>query len=67
MEEYADRDTHAPITYLGRFIIAKPVDPLVEAMNEALLSEQDIGAQEMADALRAALAARGLTITETKE
>ncbi len=51
---------------LARFIIAKP-DPLVEALNEALLSEQDMGAQEMADNFRAALAARGLTITETKE
>lgn len=43
---------------LDPFIIAKP-DPLVEAMNEALLSEQDMGAQEMADSFRAALAARG--------
>lgn len=57
---------HPTWAYLRRFIITKP-DPLVEAMNEALLSEQDMGAQELADNFRAALAARGLTITETKE
>ena len=53
-------------TVLRPFLIAKS-DPLVEALNEALLSEQDMGAQELADNFRAALAARGLTITETKE
>ena len=49
---------------LGRFILPKPVDPLVEALNEALLSEQDMGALEMADAVRAALAKRGLEVRE---
>ena len=52
-----------PIT---RFILPKPVDPLVEALNEALLSEQDMGAQEMADNFRAALAKRGLQISEVQ-
>ena len=43
---------------LEPFILPKP-DPLVEALNEALLSEQDMGAQELADNFRAALAKRG--------
>ena len=48
---------------LERFIIAKP-DPLVEAIREMALTD---ATPEDADRLRAALAARGLTITETKE
>ena len=66
VEGYAGMVGLDPKRYFARFIIAKP-DPLVEALNEALLSEQDMGAQELADNFRAALAARGLTITETKE
>lgn len=52
---------------LSRFIIAKP-DPLVEAIQAA--DEAHPGwesASDYAQHLRAALAARGLTITETKE
>lgn len=66
VEAYLGHTSPWPDNSLRRFIIAKP-DPLVEALNEALLSEQDMGARELADNFRAALAARGLTITETKE
>lgn len=47
---------------LARFIITKPADPLVEALNEL-----DWCAPEKAsDLLRAALAARGLKIVEVE-
>ena len=49
--------------YVQDLIIAKP-DPLVEAIREMALTD---ATPEDADRLRAALAARGLTITETKE
>lgn len=47
--------------YLGRFIIAQP-DPLVEAMKD-LSWDEETAAEEWANDLRAALEARGLTIT----
>ena len=50
--------------HLSRFIIAKP-DPLVEAVNEAWGWRNPH--EDVTENLRAALAARGLTITETKE
>lgn len=50
---------------LDRFIIAKP-DPLVEVIKDLSWDETTM-ADEWAVDLRAALAARGLTITETKE
>ena len=50
--------------HLSRFIIAKP-DPLVEAVNEAWGWRNPH--PDVTENLRAALAARGLTITETKE
>ena len=56
VETYADKDVHAPITYLGRFIIAKP-DPLVEALLETFPRAN--GAEGMAADLRAAIKARG--------
>lgn len=53
-----------PPAHLVRFIIAKP-DPLVEAVNEAWGWRNPH--EDVTENLRAALAARGLTITETKE
>ena len=50
--------------HLSRFIIPKP-DPLVEAVNEAWGWRNPH--EDVTENLRAALAARGLTITETKE
>ncbi len=46
---------------LSRLIIPKPVDPLVEAIREASVSDADDGD---ADRLRAALAKRGLKLVE---
>ncbi len=51
---------------LDPFIIPKP-DPLVEAMSEAMCGVPGEDYTQPAKDLRAALAARGLTITETKE
>ena len=56
VEEYTDRNIHAPITYLGRFIIAKP-DPLVDALGE--LADRNLEARQAADTLRAAIEKRG--------
>ena len=53
-----------PMYDLSAFIIAKP-DPLVEAVNEAWGWRNPH--EDVTENLRAALAARGLTITETKE
>ena len=47
---------------LDRFILPKPVDPLVEIMDKRFGLTEDYAIE-----LREALAARGLTITETKE
>jgi hypothetical protein len=47
--------------YLGDLILPKPVDPLVEAIREASVSDADDGD---ASRLRAALAARGLKLVE---
>ena len=58
VEEYADRDTHAPITYLGRFIIAKP-DPLVEALNDMKDGRAGPTTESYAACLRAAIEKRG--------
>ena len=63
VEEYADRDTHAPITYLGRFIITKP-DPLVDAWGDMLRDSKP--GEDRLEVFRAALAARGLKIVEDK-
>jgi hypothetical protein len=46
---------------LSRFILPKPVDPLVEAIREASVSDADDGD---ASRLRAALAKRGLKLVE---
>ena len=46
---------------LDRFILPKPVDPLVEAIREASVSDADSGDAER---LRAALAKRGLKLME---
>ena len=51
---------------LKRFIIAKP-DPMVEAWLEAFPGNHIDDAREECAKISAALAARGLTITETKE
>ena len=45
----------------GSFILPKPVDPLVEAIREASVSDADDGD---ASRLRAALAKRGLNLVE---
>ena len=47
--------------YLGDLILPKPVDPLVEAIREASVSDADDGD---ASRLRAALAKRGLKLVE---
>ena len=47
---------------VGRFILPEPVDPLVEALNEATGYSDTSKAD--ANRLREALAKRGLTITE---
>lgn len=52
--------------HLARFIIAKP-DLLVEAWLEAFPGNHIDDAREECAKISAALAARGLTITETKE
>jgi hypothetical protein len=51
---------------LKRFILPKP-DPLVEAWLEAFPGNHIDDAREECAKINAALAARGLTITETKE
>lgn len=48
---------------LDRFILPKPVDLLVEALNEAG-DTNPLSDDAFANAVRAALAARGLQITE---
>ena len=50
--------------HLSRFIIAKPVDPLVEVINDADDMVRKPDAPSYAEAIRAALAARGLEIRE---
>lgn len=50
---------------LRRFIIAKPVNPLVEAWSSAF--PEGTGVPEMMDKFRAALAARNLEIVEKKK
>lgn len=52
--------------HLSRFIIAKP-DPLVEAWLEAFPGNHIEDARDECAKISVALAARGLTITETKE
>lgn len=47
---------------LSRFILPKPVDPLVEAMNELEWCNTD----QLANDLRKAIAARGLKIVEAE-
>ena len=49
---------------LAAFIIAKPVDPLVEVINDADDMVRKPDAPSYAEAIRAALAARGLEIRE---
>ncbi len=49
--------------YLRRFILPKPVDPLVEAMLECGFGDSS----NAADDIRAALAARGLEIREIEQ
>ena len=49
--------------YIGRFIIAKP-DPLVEAVKDILDDDSLHNAEEFSEAIRAALAKRGLEIRE---
>ncbi len=49
---------------LSPFIIAKPVDPLVEVINDADDMVRKPDAPSYAEAIRAALAARGLEIRE---
>lgn len=53
---------------LSRFILPGPVDPLVEAMEQAgwRNSEGTDGLRDLANDLHKALAARGLEITEKK-
>lgn len=51
---------------LRQFIIAKP-DPLVEAMSEAMCGIAGEDYRESAEALRAALASRGLEIRKVGE
>ena len=48
---------------LGRFIITKP-DPLVEAVKDILDDDSLHNAEEFSEAIRAALAKRGLEIRE---
>lgn len=62
VEKYLGHQSPWPDTSLRRFIIAKP-DPLVEAMNESLDRLGAFDAEE-ANNLRAALAKRGLQVTE---
>lgn len=50
----------------ARFIIPKPVDPLVEALNEALGRAQDYEAHDVED-LRSSMKARGYEITKIGE
>ena len=53
---------------LGGFILPKPVDPLVEAMNEVFAKTKSHPITEgFSKEVRAALAARGLEITQKKE
>ena len=54
--------------YLSRFILPKPVDPLVDAIQEA--DEVETGwarASDYAEHLRAALAKRGLEVREIEK
>ncbi len=52
--------------HLSRFIIAKPVDPLVEALQAVDEFASPTWVERIAPQLRAALAARGLKIVEDK-
>ena len=49
---------------LTRFILPKPVDPLVEAVKDCGYATLDAIEKEFADDLRAALAKRGLKLVE---
>ncbi len=57
-----DWNTHNMVSDLHRFIIPKP-DPLVEVINDADDMVRKPDAPSYAEAIRAALEARGLTIT----
>ena len=63
VEAYLGHNRPWPDNSLRRFIITKPVNPLDEALKELGWCAPE----KASDLLRAALAARGLTITETKE
>lgn len=68
--EYNEHGAQSGWLGFDRFIIITKPDPLIEAMREAcgaqgLATKHTPG--ELTEHLRAALAARGLTITETKE
>ena len=60
---FDDYGTEAAWERLSRFIIAKP-DPLVEVINDADDMVRKPDAPSYAEAIRAALAARGLEIRE---
>lgn len=63
VEAYLAHMSPWPDTSLRRFIIAKP-DPLVEVINDADDMVRKPDAPSYAEAIRAALAARGLEIRE---
>lgn len=54
-------------TILSRFILPKPVDPLVEALDDLKDGRADNTTESYAACLRAALAARGLEVREIEE
>ena len=69
MSDAIDSSVLTPETeaHLARFIIAKPVDPLVEALDDMKDGRAGETTESYAACLRAALAARGLIITGIKE
>jgi len=53
------RNTSYIVNHMQYFIIPKPVDPLVEAVGDAMQAHEVYSKYELTDSLRTALAARG--------